>query len=85
MPNHIHLLVTMDESAMQQTNNLSHIIGRLKSLTTRECWQQGYIEKQLFQTSYYEHVIRNQAEFDQIWNYIDQNPKKWTLDRYYII
>ena len=70
---------------MQQTNNLPISLAETKISTTCECWQQGYIEKQLFQTSYYEHVIRNQAEYEQIWNYIDQNPKKWTLDRYYII
>ena len=40
---------------------------------------------QLWQRSYHEHVIRNEQDHLEIWNYIDGNPAKWAEDRYYSI
>ena len=37
----------------------------------------------LWQKSYHVHVIRNEADYRQIWEYIDTNPAKWAEDRYY--
>ena len=37
----------------------------------------------LWQRSYHEHVIRNENDYRQIWEYIDSNPVKWAEDRYY--
>ena len=37
-------------------------------------------DKKLFQRSYYDHVIRNQQDYDEIWEYIENNPRKWILD-----
>ena len=28
-------------------------------------------------------VIRGERAYEEIWTYIDENPAKWTLDRYY--
>ena len=30
------------------------------------------------------HIIRDQLDYDTIWRYIDENPAKWHLDRFYI-
>jgi putative transposase len=35
----------------------------------------------LWQRNYYEHVVRNERELDQIREYIVNNPLKWALDR----
>ena len=35
--------------------------------------------KKLFQRSYYDHVIRNQQDYDEIWQYIEDNPRKWIM------
>ena len=32
------------------------------------------------QTSYYDHVVRNEQELLEIWRYIDNNPLQWVLD-----
>ena len=37
--------------------------------------------RSLWQKSYYDHVIRNQRDYDEVWQYIDNNPKKWILER----
>ena len=37
----------------------------------------------LWQRDYYDHVIRGRADHEEIWQYIDNNPAKWTLDTLY--
>ena len=33
----------------------------------------------LWQKSYYDHVIRNQQDYNEIWQYIENNPTKWIM------
>ena len=40
-------------------------------------------EEQLFQTSFYEHVIRGREDYEEIAEYIMNNPKQWELDKLY--
>jgi len=58
------------------------IVCAYKSLTTRECKSIQSIDK-LFQTSFYEHVIRGCEDYDEIAEYIQNNPKQWELDSLY--
>ena len=37
----------------------------------------------VWQRGYYDHVIRNQADYDEIANYISENPLRWELDKLY--
>ncbi len=36
-------------------------------------------EHKIWKKSYYDHVIRNQEDYDEIWQYIQNNPTKWEL------
>jgi putative transposase len=38
---------------------------------------------QVWQRNYHEHIIRNEDELFRCREYIENNPLKWTLDRYY--
>ena len=38
---------------------------------------------ELFQRSYHEHVIRNERDYLEILEYIENNPARWADDRYY--
>ena len=60
---------------------LQKIMQSLKSTTTREYWK---YEKQnkLWQRTYYEHIIRNEKEYLEIYKYIEENPIKWKYDKY---
>lgn len=40
--------------------------------------------RRLWQRSYFDHVIRNEADYLRIWQYIDDNPAHWAEDEYYI-
>ena len=83
MPNHIHAIFLLEEAAGDsQCPTITDIICAYKSLTTRECKKAEPIDK-LFQTSFYEHVIRGQKDYAEIAEYIANNPKQWELDRLY--
>ena len=37
----------------------------------------------LWQRGYYDHIIRCEADYLRIWQYMDENPARWTEDEYY--
>ncbi len=44
------------------------------------------IEKvSVFQRSYYDHIIRNERDYLEILQYIENNPLKWELDELYSV
>ena len=83
MPNHIHAILILCEAVGTSPRpTITDIICAYKSLTTRECKKAHPIDK-LFQTSFYEHVIRGREDYDEIAEYIVNNPKQWELDKLY--
>ena len=74
MPNHIHLILVLSEA----NSTVSNIVGQLKRQITL---QLGF---PIFQRSFHDHIIRNAQEYEQIWNYIEDNPRKWNEDKYYL-
>ena len=83
MPNHIHAILLLEETAGAGLRpTITDIVCAYKSLTTRECKKVRHIDK-LFQTSFYEHVIRGCEDYDEIAEYIVNNPKQWELDKLY--
>ena len=80
MPNHIHAIMILHGDG--QGPALTDIVCAYKSLTTRACKKIQPIDK-LFQTSFYEHVIRGREDYMGIAEYIVNNPKQWELDRLY--
>ena len=90
MPNHIHLLLRIEAGrALREAplrldgtrSLLSIAVGYLKMNCSKRI-HENQPEVQVFQRGYYEHVIRNEADYRQIWEYIDGNPARWTEDRY---
>lgn len=52
-------------------------VSTLKRMTNRTAGVQ------LWQRGYYDHIIRDQLDYDTIWHYIDENPAKWPHDQFY--
>ena len=82
MPDHIHLIVLVDNieggtsRAPSPTNEaIPHFVSTFKRLCHREAGTA------IFQRSYYDHVIRNQRDYDEIWQYIENNPRKWVIQK----
>lgn len=87
MPTHIHAIIILEDTERNYTAGatprptLTDIICAYKSLTTRICNQrQNKAGRKLFQTSFYEEVIRNEQGYYEAWQYIDENPMKWKTD-----
>ena len=79
MPDHIHMLLRIDnaDGTGNPSPTLGNIIGWYKyQLTKQVNAQNGTQGQRLLQRSYYDHVIRNQKDYDEIWEYIQNNPKK---------
>jgi len=84
MPNHVHLIVELRDgpsrapAPTRANQTIPSFASALKRMTGRYCgvaiWQRGY----------YDHVIRNDADFLRVWNYIDTNPAKWAEDEYFV-
>ena len=66
--------------------SLTDIVHRIKSLTTHQYMMgvrdNGWprFEKRLWQRNYYEHVIRNERDYQAIYKYILFNPMNWEMD-----
>ena len=86
MPNHIHCIVKIGCSAAEERSRpfptLSHIIGLYKSGVTREIHKRNP-QLKIWQKSFHDHIIRNEKDYQKIWEYIDTNPLKWKEDCFY--
>ena len=72
MPNHVHMILQTEE------HTPSDVIRSFKTMVTKE------IGTPIFQRSFYDHVIRNEQDYQAVWKYIDENPIKWAEDELYI-
>ena len=81
MPNHIHLLLQINtdiDGWPMTAPTISTVINQTKGVISKKAgfsvWQKGF----------YDHVIRSDNDYRDIWNYIEGNPGKWTEDKLYI-
>lgn len=89
MPNHVHGIVTIQDTSKRsglkpdptQIHPLSEIIRAFKTFSSRKISELRHTAGiPVWQRSFYEHVIRSEAEYSQIADYILGNPVKWDLD-----
>ena len=88
MPDHLHLIVTI--TVQKAGCSLPDVMQYFKSMTTND-YSRGVkagvlvpFDKKLWQKSYYDHVIRNQQDYDETWQYIENNPARWAEDCFYM-
>ena len=83
MPNHVHILLRLPVAnngpmgTSAPTQSVPWIVRYLKRTVTMACG------KTVWQRGYHDHIIRNEADYLRIWDYIDTNPAKWREDCYY--
>ncbi len=68
-------------SSMQSKSIGSFIAGFKSSFTTKMNRLDGMPGRKLWQRNYWEHIIRNENEYNRIAQYIIDNPKKWAMDK----
>ena len=93
MPNHIHAIISINQDLKTQQERqeqspcptrptIGDIICAYKSITTKLCNKNDNITgRKIWHTRYHDHIIRNQEDYQRIWQYIDENPAKWSEDR----
>ena len=80
MPNHIHLLLQINtdtDGRPMVAPTISIIVQQLKGVITKQ------IGQSVWQKLFHDHVIRSEADYLKIWEYIDNNPIKWEEDCFY--
>ena len=76
MPNHIHIILTIGCDPEVKQNeaflSLSTVIGQYKSAVSRKI---HLINPKItvWQKSFHDRIIRNEAEYLKLWKYIDEN------------
>ncbi len=86
MPNHIHLLLTAinDGGRGDPSPTIDAVVGWLKYQITKEINQiKGTSGAKIFQRSFYDHIIRNRNDYEEICKYIYENPIRWEIDKLY--
>ena len=76
MPNHVHLILILQHTG-KPCPGVSGIVQQLKGVVTKRLGQN------IWQSHFHDHVIRNEQDYREIRQYIENNPTKWSLDRYY--
>ena len=87
MPNHIHMMLHLSAKSSSDgpmwasaptEANISTLVRSWKILVTKE------LGKSIWQRSFYDHIIRDEADYLIKVQYIQENPKKWYFDDYYV-
>ena len=78
MPNHVHILLRIQHESgrAMRAPTISQIINQLKGYSTKQ------IGHAIWQRSYYDHIIRDEADYTARYNYILDNPRRWAEDEY---
>ncbi len=97
MPNHFHGIFFIsndsniqlpyheDDKPILYQNSLGSIIGGFKAAVTRHCRIILNSPKQeIWQRSFYDHIIRNEDDLNHCREYIIQNPANWNKDEMFM-
>ena len=86
MPDHIHLILwikygqsrtPVPTNTEPKINNTNSTIAKFVSTFKRFCNKE--YGQNIWQSRYYDHIIRNQHDYDETWEYIEYNPINWIL------
>ena len=66
------------------TVNISNVVGTFKAAVTRAVGKAYMPSAKIWQASFYDHIIRDETDYQNIWQYISGNPSKWKEDKFYI-
>ena len=97
MPNHIHGIVEIKTLAellpvgvgLKPTptrHGLFEIVRAFKTFSARRINEKRHtVGCKIWQRNYYEHIIRSEASYLTISEYIQTNPQRWLADSYFVV
>ncbi len=74
MPNHLHGIVLLSADASHSPVSLGRVINSFKGAVTR------IAQQPVWQSRYYDHIIRGKTDAHRIREYICNNPARWNSD-----
>lgn len=75
---------SMNENPIKKNHGVFEFIRALKSFSSRRINEKRNSKGvSNWQERFHDHIIRNEAEYDRIRNYIINNPKKWDEDCFF--
>lgn len=97
MPNHIHMIIyihnDISEIAVHEQfskptkQSVPTIIRSYKSAVTKRINElkgnSTPCPYDVWQSRFYDHIIRNMQDYNRIWEYINTNPQRWKEDCFY--
>lgn len=99
MPNHIHLVLILLDAENNMGNpygrgdpngrgnpspTVSDVVGWFKYRATKRINElRNSPGEKVFQRSFYDHIIRNEKDYNEITKYISDNPINWFYDKLY--
>ena len=92
MPDHIHAIILLSEDGTTQGSfptTVSALVQSFKSVTTKlyiDGVKSGYYPpfvKKIWQKSFHDRILRDERAYRELWQYIDENPRKWQDDHFY--
>lgn len=84
MPDHVHFIISVGCHGEEPggacpaptiPRKVTSMIGSFKSGASRQCG------RPLWQRSFYDHIIRGEHDYYEIWQYIENNPLRWLLKK----
>ncbi|HRY60267.1 MAG TPA: transposase [Patescibacteria group bacterium] len=93
MPNHIHFILTilcddhivgagLKPAPTGKRYQLFEIIRGFKTFSARKINKMKNTSgNPVWQRNYYEHIVRNEQSYDEIYSYIESNSQTWDRDR----
>jgi REP element-mobilizing transposase RayT len=69
MPDHVHFFCWRTG----ETHSLCDFVGQWKSWTTHRAWELGH-EGRLWQSEFFDHLLRDEESYTEKWEYVRQNP-----------
>ncbi|MBQ8763886.1 MAG: transposase [Clostridia bacterium] len=72
MPDHIHMILSVyrDGGRIISAPTISTVVGQMKR------WVSKQIGKSIWQKSFFDSIIESDAVYSEVWEYINNNPRK---------
>lgn len=86
MPNHIHAIIEIDSDTVSEQSikikSLSELVGAYETTSSKQIHLAG-LSGFAWQRSFHDHIIRNDASYERISNYIETNQERWNTDTFF--
>ncbi len=82
MPNHVHAVLDITPKKNRIAPlSLSQLVGAYKTRSCKLIKESGFANFS-WHRSFYERIIRNEDDYLHVANYIHNNPRNWSSDKY---